>query len=372
MILAGVEYPLSGTAAEVSFGLEVVLIYISFQMFGLFMYRYMKSRKKDQNLRNLAWSMNFLGYGCTYIFYIVADYFADPSIRDTYSEIGYIALTTGITLYALLSERTEGSKWYPVTIFCGFFMILSIISVSLGYRDLTLKLAFFAVPVAAVYIIRYFYKYAKITNFNRQILKKIAGLFLSLLIVLAGYFFVTDQMSNLLGSEIRILSASLNILGVLLFMNAISKLPDYREFVWMKKTRALFIVKSSGILLFNRFWKKDDAESNEMLIGSALTSVKTVINTITDEESIYKLELEDKSLLFHIDEEIDIVACIIAEEYVPSLHDRLKTFSERFKKMFKPVLKDWNGNIDVFTPAESLCDDIFMREHKNQEIYDTD
>lgn len=172
-------------------------------------------------------------------------------------------------------------------------------------------------------------------------------------------------MAELFGAEIRIASASLNILGVLLFMNAITKLPDYREFVWKQKLRALFVVQKSGILLFNRFWKKDDADSNEMLIGSALTSIKTVINTITDEETIHKLELDDKALIFSMNDEADFISCIIVDEYIDSLHDRLKDFSAKFQNLFSELLRNWNGNTDLFTPAESICDEVFMRKQIN-------
>ncbi|MBD3353648.1 MAG: hypothetical protein GF364_19345 [Candidatus Lokiarchaeota archaeon] len=361
--MLNVEYPLSGTGPEISFGLEVILVYISFQMFGVFIYRYLTSTFKEQNLRNLAWSMIFLGYGITYIFYIIADYFINPAVRDYFSQYGYISLTSGITLYALLSEYIEKSKWYPVTIFCGTFLVLSIISLILGHRDMTLNLAFLAVPFAAVYILRYFYKYAKITNFNKRVLGKIAGLFLSMLIILAGYFFVSDAMTARFGPDIRVLSASLNIIGVICFMFAILNLPDYREFVWKQHLRALFIVRTSGILLFNRFWKRENKEnSNEYLIGGALSSIQTVLSNITEETSINRMELEDKALLFKMYPDKDVVGCIIADEYIDSLNERLNVFLDRFDVMFGGSLKDWDGNTQVFLPLESICDEVFMEK----------
>ena len=70
------------------------------------------------------------------------------------------------------------------------------------------------------------------------------------------------------------------------------------------------------------------------------------------------VKLSDKSIIFEYREKINFV--IIADEDFQALHLRLKEFADEFMIIFKNIVKDWNGNMSVFTPAEWLADKIFM------------
>ncbi len=357
--MPNITYPLTGFEAEVAFGLETVMVFTALEMFLIFLYRYIKDRYKEQNIRNLAWSFIFLGFGLTYIFYIYADYINPfPEIRDIYSQYGYVCLTLGCTCYCFISDKIDKNKYYIYTIICLFFTTFMIYTIIIQNRKLGQLIAVVALPIVIFYAINYFRKLAKITKNNKLVMNKIRMLSLSIIIITIGYLLVSDYILELLGIWERIVSNILNIIGINLFMITIIKMPDYREFLWYKKIYAVFLVNDAGISMFSRFYKTIGQEGQDLLISSAIITIKNLLSTMTEIDQIGMIELEGKTLIFEANPDIGI-ACLISEEYIPSLKYKLLKFVKNFKELFGLTLKTWNGDVEAFLPAEPICDKIF-------------
>jgi hypothetical protein len=360
-------FPITGNLADIALGLEAILIFICFEMLIFFIFRYRNNLQKEQNGRNLSWSVFFLGYAFTYIFYILADYFPrETAERDLLTQYGYLCLSLGLLMFIGISEHTEKRKYRPFTLVMVFFFILVIVTLLLDKRETAIMITTVTgFPITFIFSVSYFRKLANITNFNRAVLKKIIGIFVSFLFITAGYFCVSDMFVESYGASIRIIGAILNIIGINFFMLMMVKLPDYREFVWKEKLNAVFIIDEAGLCVFNRFFKGNiENDGKELMIAGALTGIKAMLSNMTS-KSVKVLELSDKVLIFDHIEEYNIIACIIADEYLDSFEYRIKSFLADFMKIFGTNLKKWKGNIDFFMPLESICDEIFMPLQKN-------
>jgi hypothetical protein len=144
-------------------------------------------------------------------------------------------------------------------------------------------------------------------------------------------------------------------------MYGLANLPDFGEFDWKQKIRALLIInRRDGVCLFSRFFHetKDDDSSRDILIAGALSSVQTVLKEMNGKEDVESVHLSDKDLIFNTHK--SFIGVIIADEHLRSLQFRLQQFSQEFESIFQDILQTWDGNVNIFLPADVIADKIFI------------
>ncbi len=169
----------------------------------------------------------------------------------------------------------------------------------------------------------------------------------------------SEILLELYGLMIKVIADIITLSGLVLFFFSIQRLPDLRELEWVQKIQALLVIQPNGIAVFSRFFhSKAENENQEFLISGAISTIDSVLKSMVGKDPLNAVKLSDKSIIFEYREKINFV--IIADEDFQALHLRLKEFADEFMIIFKNIVKDWNGNMSVFTPAEWLADKIFM------------
>ncbi len=360
----GGVFPLTGSDATLSGGLLFIIVFLVFVGFAYFLLRYLRPTNTTKSARYLAWGFLFLGAAGEYIAWIIGDYFIiDPALREMSLNYGFAAFAVGAFLFVGITERIEKSRRQPYTIVVGLLVSYILITLIMQVYD---RLAAFiiGIPLVLAFLIHYFRSLAKILNYNRSMFRPIFVFTFSIIMILAGMVLVSDYWLYTLGITARVVGELCIITGLNIFLATFERIPRPEEFDWMTKIRGILVIYHNGIPLFSRFWREGRIVEGPDLVSGALYAVKTVLQEMVGQERMNTVTFEDRTLLFEYREHFSAV--IFADEALKSLRVRLKQFADEFGILFGPALEDWRGNNDVFVPAETIADSIFLpREVQN-------
>jgi hypothetical protein len=208
------------------------------------------------------------------------------------------------------------------------------------------------------YFSKYCFKLIESSRYIKPVMKKIYFLIFSSAIFTFCILLSLDSFRLLFSIDVFFYQAVIGIIALHFYQYNLNNLPDYREFLWKDKLNAVYIVNNGGILLFGRSYKNDIDFNQEFLIGGGLYSIQTIIQTITSNANLKKVELADRVLIFEIYN--NIIACAVTNEYNKSIQTQLHLFLKAFYEKFHVFINDWSGNMEVFSPAEKLCDQYLI------------
>ena len=200
-------FPLQSSWANISDGLEYIIIFICFEAFLLFVIRYFRSSEKFREKRNISWAIFFLGFGLVYLIYNYTDYIASTvAERNFWAIYAYFELTLAATLTIVISEAIERSKRRVFSILISILLMINIICLIFQLQSVGLFTAYLGIPLTLFYFGSYFYRVLKLTNFARQMISRIVKVFIAVIFVLIGYTLIADFFVELFGITIRIIA----------------------------------------------------------------------------------------------------------------------------------------------------------------------
>ena len=362
----GISFPLSGVDATLTAGLDFIIVFLAVVGSAYFLLRFFWAESSSRSWRNLAWFFLTLGAAATFVMWIIGDFFVtSPDQRNTALMYSYLFFCAGAFGFVAINEQVEHSRRRPFSIALGLLVLYMLITLILQARDVFIQIVV-GIPVAILYIIQYIRKVAKVLNYNRAMFKSVFGSFLGLFTIVIGMIFMSDSWLPLLGLAARIISEIFLICGFNVFLATFERIPGTDEYDWMTKIRALLVIYNNGVHIFSRFWKEGRIVEGADLMAGALVAVKAVLEEMVGEEKTKTVTLEDQTILFEYRERFSCV--IIADEKLKSLQIRLKQFADEFAGLFAPVLKDWQGIMEAFVPAEAIADAIFLPRFGNQSL----
>lgn len=355
------EFPLSGIGADISAGLEFVILFLSVQMFIFFLLKFSRAPKKEKikASRNLAWAIMCLGLGLTYGIFIIGDFILEPGLREQFNTFGYLIICISAVIFLIITEYVERSKKYPFTISITIVLTVLVISIIFQVPNVSFSLAAVGFPLALIYFIYYTKKLLNLSNHSKKVVVRIRLLFAALTLILLGYTSMADIIVSNLGVIIRLIGDCASLMGTILFLYTIERLPDFTEFDWISGLQSIIVMNESGVSLFGRFYQNSGTKAHgKHMVSGGLSSVKAVLEEMTGRKKMKTVYLDDKVL--HFEYRMNLTFVIITDKYYQSLAIRLEQFADEFENLFKCVLENWNGNLQTFMPAESIADRIFI------------
>lgn len=354
-------FPLRGILAEITLGLEFVIVFACFQSFTLLLYKFIRAKDKIRESRNLAWGILILAMGIVFVLFIIGDYFVETTLeRDRANLYGYFILSVGAVMILIISEWVEKQRNRTLPLIGIGIMIVMLIAILFDNRTMALIISFVvALPLALFYIIYYTRNLLKLANYSREVITQIMRFLLSLAMVIFGYVGLSDFVFSIFGFIGRIIFDGVILLGLNLFNYSLVRVPIITEFDWVKKVRALIVLHEDGIPIFSRFYRTESVDaSNETLVSGALSSLQSIIQAMMTKERLSSVRLMDKTLIFEY--RANFICVMIADEYLQSIQSRLKDFADEFKSLYGKKLDKWDGNVDVFSTADWIADKYFV------------
>lgn len=150
----------------------------------------------------------------------------------------------------------------------------------------------------------------------------------------------------------------LEVAGVGIMSWGVIRLPSLIEFDWRLKIRKLYILHSSGLVIFERTFK-DSSDLSPILAEGGITGIVGAIKEMT--KSVERLSIirqGERNILLEYGTYVNIV--LVVEEDLEIYRYKMQELLFKFEQFFNDILPTWKGGeTTIFLPARILIDQVF-------------
>ena len=124
--------------------------------------------------------------------------------------------------------------------------------------------------------------------------------------------------------------------------------------------------KPNRTYFYNQPFGQREELPDEDLISGAVTSVNLLLEELISDEGIVVINKKGKTIIIYPGSQTyGVIFCSDELYYIKVL---LKRFIERFEAIYRNILLDWDGNIDIFNPSSTLVKEIFHQQWEIKSI----
>jgi len=357
------DYPITGELKILLLMLEWISAFLFFEFGIIFLLR--KNRNKEDLKILQEKAVIYLGFGFSLmmVLKIIGDYYIyDSGLRTVFSSLSLFSFIGGglIFVYVMDKYKLLYFKRYQLTISYSILFIVFIILnfISASYRSI-FSIAF--IPFLVIYFI-YFLRKLKSIYFKRKEFRKYritSSLFLiGVIFVFSGYSISTDFLRIALNMDltIRLVSALFLIIGSILLGAFYLSIPSFAEYDWRDSLEGVLIMHNNGLPIYKKIFV-ERLGGLEGVITGVMTSVKIILESLTERKGVSIIKQEDRILIIQPRENFSGV--LLCQELLLSPQILLKIFMERIERSYSEVLKTWKGNLTIFRPLERMYKEIF-------------
>ncbi len=364
------NFPIHGDLRDFLLVVEWTAAFITLELGIIFILKYFRQSEHLKNIKEFGYASLFFGYSANWYFYIISDYFVSENLINPFlfwprgSErililnIAYLTLMLGAFFFILIMERYRKyflkKKFFTysfIVLFLGYFIVFFI------DIELTQDYTFLFWPFVVIFFITY------IQDFKKNVTKIVKPFVLPIFLLLfGGYFLATDIAVETFGIEIRLIGTLLELGAIIAIFYIFSSLPPFYEFDWKEKLTELYLIDKAGVCLFHKNFIDKIEFDEEHLISSALASINIILEELTQnrKDGFSVINKEGTVLIIYAGEYVNAV--IFSKEELHFINKYLKKFVDRVESIYHNVLKSWDGDTNIFTPVESLIDEIFLEK----------
>ncbi len=366
MIFQDLEFPIQGPLREPLLIMEWFIVFFFLQWAIIFLMRVISMRKKIRSLQERAYVSLFLGHSTMWIFYIIADYYAETmDIRYLFINFGDITQFVSVFFFIYILERNKlffrtkffFSKLYIIMI-CLFFIVFFI---NIEYSQVISAVFWLLLLLFFISYLKNFIKMMRSKAKETRVLKEFLKFFVGFFFMSLGFVFTQDFMLRLFGLEIRLIGDFFQILSVIFISYFFITTLPLADYDWQDKVESLFLMETSGICLFNHLFQQEGQERaimDENLVIGAIASVKIMLDEVIDKKGTSIIQKKDKTVI--ITSKKNFSGVLFCKERLHSLEVLLDNFTERVEDLYHPIMKNWSGDISVFKSVEIIRKEIFF------------
>lgn len=353
-----VNFPITGPYREILLALEMIIILIIFENSLYFFQKYRNNRKNaNPSFVEFDWGVIFLAYAIANIFYLISAFFYVTRIN--FHIIGHLSIAIGGLIFSYHVESTKiiNTK-YIFTFFSSSVIVLLITFFILAPSILLLFASASMIPAFGILIYYFLMVCRKLWNTYKRLSM---GLFIGIILWFLG-FTCTSDLSIIIFNEfyIRVYGDIFIIIGMLMIGFFLNFIPSLSEIGWAQKIKYIILLNQEGLCLFNENFKQRK-EMNEVILAGALSGIRLFIKETLKNSPELKVISKEKEV-FLLDEGKYIIGVLVVEQELEILKYLLKKIIIQFEEFFDQILKNWDGKVEIFSPARNLIHSIFAME----------
>lgn len=187
-------------------------------------------------------------------------------------------------------------------------------------------------------------------------------------LLFTGNFFKSDVMLKLLSEPFEVLTGDVyNVLSIRLIGDSIvissifvlqlsfEEFPSMMELNWREHLIEIHVLSRNGIEIFSKEYNDERSKSgaDPDLMAAAITGVSDIVKELTgSQENLNLIDQGDQKILF---EKNDYCIIILLTDVPLSIYkQKLKNLMEEITDIYGDMLKNWIGNIEMFSGIEDL------------------
>ena len=120
-------------------------------------------------------------------------------------------------------------------------------------------------------------------------------------------------------------------------------------------------MNKQGACLFHKVLKGDNKIMDEHLVTGAIIAVKLMLEelTSTKDKGLYTIKKEGK--IVNIYSSTLLTGIFYTKEELNSINYYIQKVVTKLESIYKNILIDWDGNLDVFSSIEFIVDELLSR-----------
>jgi hypothetical protein len=372
--LLHVSFPISGEIRLPLLIIEWIVFLFSLELGIIFYIRYRRQTTKLRSKEELGYVSIFIGFSMMILFFIKSDYFSSSltispyliwdhgSERQLYLNFGYMFLLFAAFIFIYIVEINKLifkiKKFFTIVFFSLLIMFLIIYFIDFNVTGIiSLVFWFIFLFFFVIYIVDFIKKAEKNTRLSKSVIKYIVSFF----IIPIGFFLTTDALVNTFGILTRLIGSLMQILSFSAIFYIFVKLPSLSEINWLEKVEEIFIISKEGFCLFYKAYIDTEIKMDKNLISGAITSVKIMLNELTSSKDTGISIIRKENKVVSIYSGSLLSGVIISEEKLGNFGVYLRELILHLEKLYYNVLKNWNGDLNIFDPIDDIIDEIFSK-----------
>ncbi|MFX1571524.1 MAG: hypothetical protein ACFFB0_02165 [Promethearchaeota archaeon] len=197
------------------------------------------------------------------------------------------------------------------------------------------------------------------SKIESKLFKKFITTIFPFSLLLIGLFLTSDYSLNLLQLQFRLFGSLLQIFGIAFFTYFFLKFPAFSEFDWKDKIEDVFLIYENGACLFYKSYTQKLDLLNEHIITSAITSVNIMLKEILKSRAKQISIIKKKGKLIYIFPGDLITGVIFSKKESRTIELNMKQFVIKIEQVYNNILKDWDGDLEIFKPINYIFEEIF-------------
>lgn len=183
-----------------------------------------------------------------------------------------------------------------------------------------------------------------------------------------GYIITSPELLTHLDTMIIMSIIGISELSLIPFVFMKDSLPPAEEMDWPNQVVQLYVITDGGIMMTHYAFKSKVTFDLDLFSGG-ISGVTTILQEMIESDQKLKvIDHEDKKLLFEYGDRF--VVTLIARKDLRIIRSKLKILSEEIQNVFWEILEDWNGDLDVFKPINTLIKNLFEESDRVQKLED--
>ena len=215
--------------------------------------------------------------------------------------------------------------------------------------------------VFIIFFIIYILDFIKKAEKKTKLWKSVTKYLISFFIIPFGFFLTTDASVDTFGIIIRLIGSLLQIISFSAIFYIFVKLPSLSEINWLEKVEEVFIIDKGGICLFYKSYINTGIKSDKFLISNAITSVKIILNELTSSTDTGTSIIRKENKVVSIHSGSLLTGVIISKEKLANFEFYLRILIQHLERLYSNVLKNWDGDLEIFNPIDEIIDEIFSK-----------
>ncbi|MFX0026389.1 MAG: hypothetical protein ACFE8M_08225 [Candidatus Hermodarchaeota archaeon] len=369
-----IEFPFIGNLRFPLLIIEWVIFLFSLELAIIFFLRYNRQKHEYKIREELGYFSLFISFALMEIFFIKSDYYSSNilktpyliwpqgSERDLFLNFGYISLIIGALIFIFFIERSRKLSKFRYS-FSICFLLLLIFFLIIFFIDISItgliSLVFW--PVFMILFILYIIDLIKRIKGRKSVFTQIIKYLGAFLLLPIGFFLTTDFVIISFGLIIRLIGSILELISLVLIFLIFIKLPLLYEFEWFDKIDEIFLINKDGACLFYKNFIDSGNIMDKNLISSAITSVKIMVKELTSSQDKGLSRIKKENKIVNIYTSDFLTGVLISKEELKSFDYYLKELVLKIESIYKSILKDWDGDLGIFSPVEDIMNEIFSK-----------
>jgi hypothetical protein len=182
-------------------------------------------------------------------------------------------------------------------------------------------------------------------------------IFIGFLIGFLGFVGRSDLIAGLLGIDAFILGACLLMVGLLILGVGVLGSPALDELDWADQLLELYVIQSSGILLFHHEFSRA-VDMDEHLAAAGIAGVQTLFQEITQSATGFSnMSVGNYHILFAQGE--NFISVLMARKPYRVLLDMVGDFTKKFELVYAKGLRTFTSEMSQFEGAADIVKVVF-------------